>query len=92
MRVFRCHHCDAPTEELGERRSYFFFQGVFSENIPDERGRYMIRPIFGSVNPHARGNPPRSFCSLNCFMAFVLAKLKVVDADYPESHPLNGEL
>jgi len=89
MRIFRCHQCDAPTEENGVRQEYFFFQGVLSENIPDETGRYRIRPIFGSLDPRASGNPPRSFCTLDCFMAFILGKLKVVPAEYPRRHPLN---
>lgn len=89
MKIFRCHHCDAATEDGSGRHSYLFFQGVFTENVPDEKGVYRVRPISGSVNPSTHGNPPKSFCTLECFAAWVNGKMRTVGLSLPHSHPLN---
>lgn len=89
MRFFRCHHCEASTEDGKGRHPYFFFQGVFTENVPGENGRYKIRPISGSVNPSTHGNPPRSFCTLECFAAWVNGKIQTTELSDPNYHPLN---
>jgi len=89
MKSFFCHHCGQPTEDQDGKHSYFFFQGVMTENIPDEDGKYAIRPISGSVDPRPHGNPPRSFCSLKCFASWVNGKIENTILEYPQNHPLN---
>ena len=87
---YRCAFCEAPHEDENGKHSYYFWQGVLTENVPNEAsGMYELRPISGSLDPKPFGNPPRSFCTLECMMNWIISRRKVLPLAMPKAHPLN---
>jgi hypothetical protein len=88
-RVFYCKACGSPTGDEEGNHQYLFFHGVLNVNVPDNHGKYMIRPISGGVNPGEIAPEPMSFCEIECFVNWMIERDNLGPSVYPKHHPIS---